>query len=1380
MNILKISRIFLLLAGLFFCFGSTVHAALLMHLPLDGNLNDISGNANNGAFPGGSRNPGFATAVFNQGLNFDGNNDFITVPSFDPGSTFSASLWVNHDNIGALNTFIEHTNNGNNRNDFYIGYDNSNNQLTVELEDNNNFEGGACGNPKFCTGIALNSNRWYHVVVTVTPTTLNVFIDTVLAYTASHSTAVNFGNGSWLLGGDTDNNPVTSANNDYLDGRIDEVRIYNHELSQSEISALFGLTGFWTFDDCSITNNATITDSSGYNNNATALGGVSSTTGKICTAGLFDGSSGYVQIPHNAVLNGSSALTYSAWINPTTWSGGIRQIIAKSVHGGGSGRAQMGIFSEGGVLKGRAETAGGQREISMALPSTGSWHHVALVFNGNTLTLYVDGSSNSTAFVSTTLNSTTDELDISKRVGSSQYFFDGAIDEVRVFNRALQTEEITGYNANPDPLNRTCPTCDGGTQTIILSTDNTETLGGLNFSDGSLAEYDPVAYSSTLYFNENLFSGGADINAVHVLSNSIIILSTDNNETLGGLSFGDDDLIAYDPSNNTATLYFDGGALFSNNFEDIDAVYVRDNGNIILSTTGDATLGGISFSDGDLIEYIPSTDSASLFFDESNFSGGADIDGVHILANGNILISTNNTESLPGLANFEDGSIVEYDVGTNTASLYFDENLFSGGADIDALTLPSSVTPLHHIQITHDGTALTCEPESITVTACANATCTAPHYASDVSITLAPSGWVGGDTQTIISGSSIFQLRNSIAGTVTLAALASSPATSITPSPSVSCLNSVTSSTSCDLTYYDSGFIYTVPTQTSCATSNNITIQAVRLDVTSQTCVPAFQNVNRNLKVWASYSSPAPAVITGTPEVTLVNGNGTYTLPSTVPGATNVTMTFASSADETFTVAYPDAGQLILNTKYEGSAANSDTGLTMLGNSTFVVKPHNFFLEAAYDNSGTEVALNNATTSGTPIWKASDNFRLRLRGQCQAGTITQNYVPTNAQIFIELSQPATGGTHHNLTIQGSNYPSSYAATPDWRNISSKFSSGAITNGTDNYADTAFHEVGVLNLHVRDTQYITAGITLAEQTLTVGRFTPHHFDTSLIHGCTGGGNFTYSGQNFSVTATARNNNGGTPEITKNYDSTLAKGVEFSNAGDTTNFTTNTLSGGVSGDFVNGIGNNANVTYTFPTKETPSVTLILRSIDSDDISSTGYIEETTEIRSGRIHLENSFGSELVDMSITAQIEYFDLTTNDYAVNTSDTCTAISVKLTDPDLGDFLITGDGNVTGETCIWDDAKKTVENLADPATDFSCLADATKPQFSQPPTNGSFNLYLKAPLVTGDMGITLLSTPLWLQLDADGDGNPDGDPTGTASFGLYRGDDRVIYWREVF
>lgn len=225
---------------------------------------------------------------------------------------------------------------------------------------------------------------------------------------------------------------------------------------------------------------------------------------------------------------------------------------------------------------------------------------------------------------------------------------------------------------------------------IILSTTETETLGGVTFKDGDLADYDLVTDTAGLFFSESLFSNGEDVDAVHVLDNGHIILSTEGGATLGGLTFKDGDLVDYDPVTDTATLFFDE-SLFSRG-EDIDAVSILDNGNLVLSTEDSASLGGLSFRDGDLVLYDLLADTASLYLSENLFCSGEDIDAVHVLANGDILLSTESSAKLGGLT-FEDGDIVLYNPVTNSTTLYFDEDLLQcGSEDIDAAYVPEPAT----------------------------------------------------------------------------------------------------------------------------------------------------------------------------------------------------------------------------------------------------------------------------------------------------------------------------------------------------------------------------------------------------------------------------------------------------------------------------------------------------------------------------------------------------------------------------------------------------------------------------------------------------------------------------------------------------------------
>ena len=224
---------------------------------------------------------------------------------------------------------------------------------------------------------------------------------------------------------------------------------------------------------------------------------------------------------------------------------------------------------------------------------------------------------------------------------------------------------------------------------IILSVDNTETLGRLSFGKGDLAEYDSGTDTATLYLDGSLFSGPSDIDAVHVLGNGNIVLSTVAGATLGGLTFSKGDLVEYNPTTDTSTLYFDE-TLFSSAQPNIDAAYVNGSGNIILSTAGNATLGGLGFGKDDLIEYNPTTDTATLFFDGNLFSSSnEDVDAAHVLSSGNIVLSTIGGATLGGLS-FGAGDLVEYNPTTDTSTLYFDENLFSSSANIDG----AYITPM--------------------------------------------------------------------------------------------------------------------------------------------------------------------------------------------------------------------------------------------------------------------------------------------------------------------------------------------------------------------------------------------------------------------------------------------------------------------------------------------------------------------------------------------------------------------------------------------------------------------------------------------------------------------------------------------------------------
>ena len=235
---------------------------------------------------------------------------------------------------------------------------------------------------------------------------------------------------------------------------------------------------------------------------------------------------------------------------------------------------------------------------------------------------------------------------------------------------------------------------------IILSTQGNSILGGVGIDQDEANQYDAVQDSGTLLLFDGppaptIFTNDADIDALHLLASGNFVLSTRANETLfnGGapIPMLDGDLVEIQPDGTFVQFLFNE-ATFNSGNEDIDAVFVRDNGNIVLSTTGNANLGtpGLGFNDDDIIEYDPVADTATLLLDGAtiitNVGGDEDIDAVRLLDDDSILFSLTQNRTVAGVA-FLDGDIILFDPATGTASLFLGESAFtSGNEDVNSIT----------------------------------------------------------------------------------------------------------------------------------------------------------------------------------------------------------------------------------------------------------------------------------------------------------------------------------------------------------------------------------------------------------------------------------------------------------------------------------------------------------------------------------------------------------------------------------------------------------------------------------------------------------------------------------------------------------------------
>ncbi len=156
--------------------------------------------------------------------------------------------------------------------------------------------------------------------------------------------------------------------------------------------------------------------------------------------------------------------------------------------------------------------------------------------------------------------------------------------------------------------------------------------------------------------------------------------------SIGGVGAHSDDVVVYDTATAGASVVLSGHTTFDTIYEDIDALHVLNDGTILFSTMGSAAIGSLSISDEDIVLYNPATGDASMFLDAGGlFVGNENIDALTMLPNGNLLISTRNSAQIGSLL-FEDGDIVEYDLTTGAASIWLG-TAATGGIDINKLHL---------------------------------------------------------------------------------------------------------------------------------------------------------------------------------------------------------------------------------------------------------------------------------------------------------------------------------------------------------------------------------------------------------------------------------------------------------------------------------------------------------------------------------------------------------------------------------------------------------------------------------------------------------------------------------------------------------------------
>ncbi|MBI2096757.1 MAG: LamG domain-containing protein [Candidatus Sungbacteria bacterium] len=415
---------------------------------------DSSGNRNDGVLTGG---PTQVIGKRGNALNFDGVNDYVDIATTTLSGQFAVSLWwKNADNVSTR---------------MAIGLDVPGDGVTQKI--------GAASSKFFIRVVSSSDNTialpsqdaWHFIVVTRDASNkVDLYIDNGAA-NRLFSDVAQIGDFTPSLIGSSGND--SNLGQDFK-GLLDEVRIYNRALSAGEIYALYkssayanvnssqnskvrdGLVGLWSFDGMDMyttgggTPTTAVADQSGRGNDGTLSGAAARIAGKIGQALHFDGSSASVSIGTPSILNNLAALSVSVWIKFDSTTGDKR-IVGKCTGATNCVGWKLLINATNNRIFFRVDydTQDLIHNSNSNLVLPDAWYHIVLTWDGSATAanarIYVNGSevtyATATNASTNRVNDSTTSFIIGAATNGSDTF-NGSIDDVRVYNRVLTTDEI--------------------------------------------------------------------------------------------------------------------------------------------------------------------------------------------------------------------------------------------------------------------------------------------------------------------------------------------------------------------------------------------------------------------------------------------------------------------------------------------------------------------------------------------------------------------------------------------------------------------------------------------------------------------------------------------------------------------------------------------------------------------------------------------------------------------------------------------------------------------------------------------------------------------------------------------------------------------------
>ena len=201
------------------------------------------------------------------------------------------------------------------------------------------------------------------------------------------------------------------------------------------------IVAHWTGDNTAI-------DATGNGHDGTINGAVFG-AGQFGQAFVFDGFNDSVIVDANPDLEPTTEISISLWVQAPT-ENHLRNLI-DSTHGVGQAGWAVQLDAADNV---RFTYGNGSTFPELATPlgnEDGQFHHVAAIFDGSLLSLYIDGSLSSTLAYSGTALPSGRDIQIGRHLVLNRPF-EGSLDDIRIFDNALSSTEVSRlFTGVPEP-----------------------------------------------------------------------------------------------------------------------------------------------------------------------------------------------------------------------------------------------------------------------------------------------------------------------------------------------------------------------------------------------------------------------------------------------------------------------------------------------------------------------------------------------------------------------------------------------------------------------------------------------------------------------------------------------------------------------------------------------------------------------------------------------------------------------------------------------------------------------------------------------------------------------------------------------------------------